>query len=248
VLLTNCTLQGRRYSKAAGTYDFQAGSSANLTLYNVNQSNFFDEQGKPTMDYYQFWGIGGTNYCKNLTYDTCTLSRFDAHEGLHNGKIINCTVSNIEIIGFGDMIIENTRFETVKLPPIMLRSDYGCTWRGTITIKDCTVDMTDKKDGGTNSLLSGGWSNHDFGYICYFPNIVIDNLKWEGVDADYYYVTDFAPQQVITGATVGENENLNPYQPPSFIKVINNEGGYTYVIPDNEFFYKTKLENVEFKN
>ncbi|MBR2432548.1 MAG: hypothetical protein IKB23_06485, partial [Clostridia bacterium] len=32
------------------------------------------------------WGLGGTNYCKNMEYINSTVTRFDAHAGLYNGK------------------------------------------------------------------------------------------------------------------------------------------------------------------
>ena len=54
------------------------------------------------------WGLGGTNYCKNMEYINSTVTRFDAHAGLYNGKIINCNVSGVMITGYGDLIIEDS--------------------------------------------------------------------------------------------------------------------------------------------
>ena len=45
------------------------------------------------------WGIGGTNYCKNMEYIGSTLSRLDAHAGLYNGRIIDSTVNYISLTG-----------------------------------------------------------------------------------------------------------------------------------------------------
>ena len=53
------------------------------------------------MDGDVYWGIAGSSYCKNMTYDGCMLSRFDAHAGIYNGKIINSTINAVEIIGGG---------------------------------------------------------------------------------------------------------------------------------------------------
>jgi hypothetical protein len=251
VTIQNCNFTARRYSKAAGTYDFSAGSSNNLTLDHCTQLNFYDENGVPTLDYYEFWGIGGTNYCKNLTYSNSRLSRFDAHEGLYNGKIINCEVSNLEIIGYGNLEIINTTFAVRKLPPVMLRSDYGCTWNGTLTLTNCTIDVTHKADGGKNVLLGTGWSDWDFGYRCYFPNIIIDNLQWKGLPAGTteLYITDWIPsnenahkEELSPGV-----KNNNPYTPPSFFKVLNNNTGYNYYIPYAPFYYTTTLEGLTYK-
>ena len=34
----------------------------------------------------EYWGWGGVNHTKNLVYDGCELTRYDAHAGLVNGK------------------------------------------------------------------------------------------------------------------------------------------------------------------
>ena len=54
------------------------------------------------------WGVGETDFCKNVEYNGCTLSRFDAHQGLYNGKIINSELNIIALTGMGEMIIENS--------------------------------------------------------------------------------------------------------------------------------------------
>lgn len=244
VWVEDVTLTGRKYSGIAGTYDFGAGYANNLTLYNVRQSNYYAADGKtPTMDYKSYWGIGGTNYCKNLTYDSCLLSRFDAHEGLYNGKVINSTVCNLELIGAGEMLIENTVFTPVNNPPIMLRGDYGCTWRGTLTVKDCTVRSV---SGNDTILLSSGWVNHYFGYVCYFPNILIDNLKWENINTNEIYITSLANGDYIYSETLKDGSiNSCLYMQPDFIKVINNKTDITYIIHNITLFENTETEGVE---
>ena len=244
VTLKNCKMTARRYCKAAGTYDFQASFSNNLTLYNCVQQNFLNEDGTAVSDMKNYWGIGGTNYCKNLTYDSCTLSRFDAHEGLWNGKVINSTVNSLELIGKGDMLIENTTFVVMNTAPIALRGDYGATWEGTITIKDCTYRYT-KNLPKSFSVMGNSWYNRDYGYDVYFPNIVIDNLKVENLPAtvEFLYITIFSENNTINEDTLLDNvENKNPYTPPEYIKVINNGAGLRFVIKDIPFFENTTLE------
>ena len=243
VKLLNCTLVAKRYSGIAGTYDFSAGTANNLYLYNVNQSNYYKEDGKtPTMDYREYWGIGGTNYCKNLVYDSCLMSRYDAHCGVYNGKVINSTVCNMELIGGGDMLIEGTTFTPINFTPVMLRGDYGCTWRGTITVKDCTINSAVKTNA---SLISTGWYNHYFGYVCYMPNIILDNLHWKGLTSNNVFVCSYAPIDTVHLPTLVDGSvNMNPYMPPEYIKVINNNDGINYQMYDAMFYSKTKIEGI----
>ena len=243
VKFINCTLTARRVSGIAGTYDFGAGTANNLYLYNVNQSNYYEEDGKtPTMDYKHYWGIGGTNYCKNLTYDTCVMSRYDAHCGLYNGKIINSTVCNVELIGAGDMLIENTTFTPISFTPIMIRGDYGCTWRGTITVKDCTV-KTPK--GPITTFLNQGWSNHNFGYTCTAPDLLIDNLKWDTEQNNEVYLSSYSNKESVTENSLSDGtKNENKITPPKFIRVINNNDGTTYKLRAMPLFKNTLIEGV----
>lgn len=243
LIIKNSVLTGRKYSGLHGTYDFQASTVNNLRLENVKQSNYFKDDGvTPTMDYRNYWGIGGTSYCKNMIYDNCLLSRYDAHEGLYNGAVINSTVCNMELIGKGEMLIENTTFTPISNTPIMLRGDYGCTWRGTITVKDCTINSAVKTNA---SLISTGWYNHYFGYVCYMPNIILDNLHWKGLTSNNVFVCSYAPIDTVHLPTLMDGSvNINPYMPPEYIKVINNNDGINYQMYDAIFYSKTKIEGI----
>lgn len=123
----------------------------------------------------KYWGVSGTNYCKNFVYDGCVLSRFDAHKGVANGAIKNSVIGHAgaSIIGYGTFLIENSTFMTNKI--INLRSDYGSSWEGDIIIRNCTVSPTSSSD---ITLIAGSnKSNHNFGYTCYMPtNVIIDGL------------------------------------------------------------------------
>ena len=245
VTLMNCILTGRRYSGIAGTYDFTASTANNLCLYNFSQSNYYKEDGvTPSMDYINYWGIGGTNFCKNLVYDSCTLSRFDAHCGLYHGKVVNSTICNFELIGAGDMLIENTTITPVRLPPIMLRGDYGCTWRGTLTVKDVTITYAEEKE--TDTLVSSGWVNHYFGYTCYMPNLIIDNVKWENLTSDKVTLCSFSSEEPVFADTLSNNvKNENVTIPPELVKITNNNG-VSYTVKDVPLYREIKtLEGVE---
>jgi hypothetical protein len=236
-----------------GSYDLSCGNSNNVTIKNCKQSNFYllDENGNPTtvpsMDNFKYWGVMGSNYCKNITYDGCELSRFDAHCGVYNGKIINSKVTTIEIIGGGDMIIENSTLVSIWKTSIMLRGDYGSTWNGNLVIRNCTVENL-----GTpiEKLVAAGWVNHYFGYPCKIPNVTIENLKFAkpveeiavisiGVRQDEYKNENISAPVFSNG-----EENKNPYYAPEYIKVIGNEGGTVFTVCDTGMFDNTELVGV----
>ena len=125
------------------------------------------------------WGIGGTNYCKNMEYTGSTLSRLDAHAGLYNGKIIDSTVNYISLIGCGEFYVENSRWYASGTGDgsnslIHLRNDYGSTWNGTISIKDVEAYAYTTSEP---YVVYHTYNNWYYGYTCHFPNIDIDNLE-----------------------------------------------------------------------
>ena len=150
-----------------GTYDLGAGRTINLSFINLQQSN-------DIMDT-RYWGVLGTNYCKNLLYDNCKVSRFDAHCGVCNATIRNSELGHagVNLIGYGTFLIENSIVHGHTM--LSLRSDYGSFWRGDLIIKNCTFVNRNRREvciiGGSNS------GKHNFGYECRMPtNIIIDGL------------------------------------------------------------------------
>lgn len=104
VTVKNCTMTGhKKYATIGsagtkvqmGTYDLGAATSVNASFINCNQTNDITD--------IDFWGIAGTNYCKNLVYDGCALSRYDAHQGVLNATIKNSVLGHhgIKLIGMG---------------------------------------------------------------------------------------------------------------------------------------------------
>ncbi len=155
-----------------GSYDISVNRALNVSFVNCSQTNDIDDS--------RYWGIMGSNYCKNLVYDRCTFSRFDAHMGVANATIRNSTLGymGINAIGSGVLIVENTTVRGRNL--INLRSDYGSTWQGEFIIRDCVFIP----GGGSSTSVSliGGFNSgqHDFGYTCYMPErITIENLHIE---------------------------------------------------------------------
>ncbi|WP_167605316.1 hypothetical protein [Maribellus sediminis] len=153
-----------------GTYDISVNRALNVSFINCSQTNDINDN--------LYWGILGSNYSKNLLYDQCVFSRFDAHMGVANATIRNSTLGHqgINAIGSGTFIVENSTIRGRNL--INLRSDYGSTWQGEFIIRDCVfVPLNGKQT--TASLIGGSNSGqHDFGYTCYMPErITIENLN-----------------------------------------------------------------------
>ena len=153
-----------------GTYDISPNRALNISFINCSQTNDINDR--------TYWGIMGSNYCKNILYDGCVFSRFDAHMGVANATIRNSTLGHMGInaIGSGTFLVENSTIRGGTL--INLRSDYGSTWQGEFIIRNCTFVPSNGRPvsasliGGSNSGL------HDFGYTTYMPErIVIENLK-----------------------------------------------------------------------
>jgi len=167
VTIQNSYFTGRRLS-IHGTYGIYAHRTVNIVLRNVWQTNDITDTS--------CWGIFASNESKNIIFDTVSLSRFDAHRGVHNATIKDSTLGHagINIIGSGLLTVQNTtiigsnRF-------INLRSDYGSTWNGDIVIQNSVFNTI----GTTATIIygdnDGTWN---FGYQTFLPQtIMIDNLR-----------------------------------------------------------------------
>ncbi|ARK13376.2 hypothetical protein A6C57_25240 [Fibrella sp. ES10-3-2-2] len=175
-----------------GTYDLSANRALNVSFVNCSQTNDINDTN--------YWGILGSNFCKNLLYDGCTLSRFDAHQGVANATIRNSTLGHMGInaIGSGLLLIENSTIRGRSL--VNLRPDYGSTWQGELVIRNCVFVPANGRPISA-ALISGSYSGeHDFGYTCYMPErITIDNLRIDDSQHPENYrgpaiFADFNPQ------------------------------------------------------
>lgn len=160
-----------------GTYDIGAATSVNATFLNCKQTNDITDG--------DYWGIAGTNYCKNLTYDGCAFSRFDAHQGVRNATIKNSVLGHhgIKLIGMGTALIENTTVVSGSF--VDLRGDYGSTWNGDLIIRNCKFYPTGIENNIVNAENS---EDHDFGYTCYLPQRVqIDGFFIHSVGFNFVF-------------------------------------------------------------
>ncbi|MDH4092120.1 MAG: hypothetical protein OEV24_16810 [Cyclobacteriaceae bacterium] len=216
-----------------GTYDLSVNRAISVSFVNCRQTNDIDDN--------TYWGILGSNYCKNLLYDSCTLSRFDAHKGVANATIRNSTLGHMGInaIGSGTFTVENTTIRGRNL--INLRSDYGSTWQGVFVIRNCTFVPAGGKPTSA-ALIGGSYSGqHDFGYTCYMPEVItIENLKIDDANHPEDYqgpaiFTNFNPKM-----TDGAYQEKFPYVKTRevILKNVKTTSGKALRRSDNPFMFR----------
>ena len=216
-----------------GTYDLSVNRAVNISFINCSQTNSIDDN--------KYWGILGSNFCKNLLYDGCTLSRFDAHQGVANATIRNSTLGHMGInaIGSGILSIENSTVHARSF--INLRPDYGSTWQGELMIKNCVFLPAAGKPISASIINGSNSGEHDFGYTCYMPaKITIENLRIEDVNHPENYqgpaiFADFNPK--MNDSTYKEKF---PYIKPNevILKNVTTASKKTLRISDNLFMFK----------
>jgi len=198
VIFKDCIMPGRMKYSNSSSYNFSANTVNKIVLDGCVQSNFWvtvDEDGNmtPSTEWTPgaktsmgsvtmngksiglYWGLGGTNWCKNMEYLNSKISRFDAHQGLYDGKIINTEINDMELTGVGTLEIENVKWYSYgsSTPLLFLRSDYGYTWEGDITLKNVEAYIHRNQ----NLVISNhSYVNWYFGYTSALPNVSIDNL------------------------------------------------------------------------
>lgn len=216
-----------------GTYDLSVNRALNVSFVNCSQTNSIDDR--------VYWGILGSNFSKNLLYDGCTFSRFDAHMGVANATIRNSTLGymGINAIGSGTFTVENSTIRGGTF--INLRSDYGSTWQGEFIIRNCVFVPSGGRPASA-SLIGGSYSGqHDFGYTCYMPErIIIENLKIDDSNHPEGYqgpaiFGNFNPQ--MTDETYKEQF---PYVKTKevVLKNVTTASGKKLRISDNTFMFK----------
>ncbi len=213
--IKDCILFSHKYEKKSN-YDLFLENVVNIEIRNVSSNDIEDENR---------WGIGGTHYAKDVTYEDCTLNRIDSHTGVHNLTINNCTigVKGITVIGSGNLNISNSTILSNNYL-IELRQDYGSTWDGNIYITNCTYKPKNAQQlvyfkvsyDDTNIL-------HNFGYDLYLPNIFIDGLKIDDQNSKYndnnLYM--FYNNEYYTGSDSGNITGI--YKLPEKIDIKNYE-------------------------
>ena len=169
VEVRNTKLSGRG---GTGTYDISLNSSNNVRFIGCTQYNMFDENGR-VYNEKVYWGIMGSNYCKNISYENCVLSRLDAHAGVYNFSIKNCEIAQINITGGGLGVIENCTVYNWRL--IGLREDYGTFWRGLIRVKNVVMVQDEK----LFTIFSGNYHDVYHGFKTRLPDLYVENVSFK---------------------------------------------------------------------
>jgi len=240
VTVKNCKLTGHKtYTTIGraglpvdmGTYDLNAHCAVNLLYKDCVQLNDITDTA--------YWGIFGSNFTKNITFDTVVFSRFDAHKGTTNPVIINSEIGHmgIKLIGSGTCLIQNTKVTGNEFAS--LRPDYGSTWEGEIIIRNCQFTPTRVADEGAVILGAEYSGLHDFGYECFMPDkIVIGGLVVHDEQKDYQ-----GPRILSAIHTNYQDENFKEkyrYALPKEV-VVNNlvvKSGKTWALSDNMRLFK----------
>lgn len=210
-----------------GSYDLSFWSSIDVRCINITQTIDINDSN--------YWGIYTSNFCKNLYLENCEFSRFDTHMGVTNATIKNCTLGHqsIQLIGFGEFLIENSILKNSSNIFINLRGDYGSTFNGNITIRNCEWHSSAKclQIIGENNV-----GDHDYGYPCYYgKRITIDGLK---VRFTGNYPKEELSLTVLSNANGANPEMPFPYIPPECLSIKNLtcDNGVDYIIsnaPEN---------------
>jgi hypothetical protein len=178
VTLRNCFATGHKiYSTigaagkpvSMGSYDYSANSVVNFTMINCRMNHINDRTR---------WGVIGTNFCKNILLEDCTLSRMDTHMGVSGTYVIRrCTLGymGLNAIGRGLLTVEDSTLYGSAL--INFRSDYGSTWEGDVVIRNCRWIPAAGRASRPHMISTRNDGTHDFGYPCFMPReIRIDGL------------------------------------------------------------------------
>ena len=176
-----------------GTYDISPGNSTNVVYEECYQEddNYNNASGQNR------WGVMGSSGNKNVTFLNSKLTRFDAHNGIHNAYIINTEIRMIRVDGTGTFLMEGSTMYSNTF--FGLREDYGGFWHGNVILKDNKIVYNTSVNLFTNT-----WYNHYFGYPTAYPtNIIIDGLEFydgDGVTPSTRSVNLFG-SGILSGAT-----------------------------------------------
>ncbi|PCJ59953.1 MAG: hypothetical protein COA79_09105 [Planctomycetota bacterium] len=181
ITIKDCFVTGHKIYQTIGTagepvsmgsYDLHANDIVNFHLINCHMNHILDRTR---------WGVIGSNFCKNILLEGCTLSRMDTHMGVSGNYIVrNCTLGHMGLnaIGRGLLQIEDSTLHGGHL--VNFRGDYGSTWEGEILIKNCRWIPACGKETWPYMFCTVNDSTHDYGYPCFMPQVInIDGLHVE---------------------------------------------------------------------
>lgn len=240
VEVTDCVFTGHRtyftigsagLPVGMGSYDLNCSSAVNIRFKNCTQTTDILDR--------RYWGLIGTNRCRDLCFEDCVMSRFDAHTGVTNCVLRRCTLGHqaLNAIGFGTLTVEDCHIHGWNL--ICLRPDYGSTWDGDFVIRNC---VWHPMAAGRPLFYAENDGHHDFGYECTMTrNIFIDGLEIQQEEADdstLYVFTDYLGSNPAPEA----ERKLKPHEPESIIIRNFRTNRAVELCPNPQLLKNTKFE------
>ena len=242
VTVRNTILTGRKTYRtigsagepvSMGSYDILVNRALNVSFVGCSQTNDINDR--------RYWGIMASNYSKNLLYDNCRWSRFDAHMGVANATIRNSTLGHMGInaIGTGVLTVENSTVYGTNF--INLRSDYGSTWQGEVVVRNSVFVPAGGRPVSASLIGGRNSGNHDFGYAAYMPErITIEGLHID----DSYHPDDYQGPAIFANfnpAMTGESyEEQFPYirTRKVVLRDVTTASGKPLRVSDHPFMFK----------
>ena len=240
--IQDCTLTGHKtYYKigalgktsSMGSYDVSLSACVNVNFLRCVQSNdIYDES---------IWGIMGSNFCKSLIYDSCRLSRFDAHQGCTTAEIRNSTLAGLSLIGFGTFTIEDSNVYSQNF--MKFRGDYGASWDGDIIVRNTTWKVRKVADGYNSIVNAYNTGKNNYGYECRMPrtftfeNFTVDDSELNSGTYEDTYIFSNVTRNL-------QDPSLLPYIAPEKVTFSNLTvtGGHSLVLsPSPEFYANTEF-------
>lgn len=226
ITLRNCFAAGHKiYSTIGaagkpvnmGSYDINANNVVNFCMIGCSMNHITDRTR---------WGVIGSNFCKNILLEDCTLSRMDTHMGVSGTyEVRRCSLGHMGLnaIGRGTLTVEDSTLYGSSL--ISFRPDYGSTWEGDVVIRNCRWIPACGDLSWPHMIGARNDGMHDFGYPCSMPRHVdIDGLEVDDAnhpddyDGMYFFADPETANNSVDGVALTA-ERPYPYAPAEKITV-----------------------------
>jgi hypothetical protein len=223
-----------------GSYDISVGRVVNFTMINCHMNHILDRSR---------WGVIGSNLCKNILLEGCTLSRMDTHMGVSGTYTIrDCKLGymGLNAIGRGLLNVEDSELYGNAL--VSFRSDYGSTWEGDLVIRNSRWVPSCGDTIWPHMIEVHNDGTHDFGYPCSMPSeVIIDGLVVDDTNHpdDYSGMFIFADPSRETGDGPPPTEPPFPYSLCQRVKIRNlttKTGKQWRISPSREVENSTVVE------
>ncbi|MBE6536401.1 MAG: hypothetical protein E7673_00455 [Ruminococcaceae bacterium] len=239
-----------------GSYDFVINNSSHVYFDNVKQVNSSSPNSGIADG--RYWGIMSSNGSRNMFFNDCVINRFDAHAGFWNAELYNTVIGHsFHVVGGGYLIAENVT-KVTKNAFIAFRGDYGATFNGDITLKNCHhqgFETYDTARGGKNTTLNDQYRRVRSRCVIFESGYSADNAGWvdeENYSGAYWMwnfgYTCYMPRNiVIDNFTYGSDEiAVFSYLPDEVFEKSYEEG--KPVTPTTVRYPYQITESITFKN